>query len=103
MNTRQSATLGPLPLRFKAGMRVGITAKGHTQFATTHEGAGGHTFVRVALGQLPCGVYPMVIRPMPKRAGFAPALRIWSLTGGNTLNRFWFPGLPTASGPGLNG
>lgn len=103
VNTRQSAVLGPLPDRFTPGMRVGITAKGHTQTATVREGAGGHAFVTVITGQLPCGVYPMVIRPVPKRRGFAPALRIWSLTGGNALNRFWFPGLPAASGPGLNG
>ena len=99
VNTRQSAILGPLPLRFKAGMRVGITAKGHTQFATV---MAGHR-VRIITGQLPCGVYPMVIRPIPRVKGFAPALRIWSLTGGNTLTRFWFPGIPQASGPGLNG
>lgn len=103
VNTRQSATLGPLPLRFKNGMKVGITAKGHTQVSTVHEGAQGHPFVNVKLGQLPCGVYPLVIRPIPEIKGFPPALRIWSLTGGNTLNRFWFPGIPQASGPGLNG
>ena len=63
----------------------------------------GHAFVTVITGQLPCGVYPIVVRPIPKRPGFKPALRIWSFTGGNTLNRFWFPGVPQASGPGLNG
>ena len=103
INTRQSAVLGPLPTRFRAGMKVGITSKGHTQLATVREGAGGHAFVTVITAQLPCGVYPIVVRPVPKRKGFAPALRIWSFTGGNTLNRFWFPGLPAASGPGLNG
>ena len=102
VNTRQSALLGPLPNRFKAGMRVGITSKGHTQFGTVVTGAGGHRFVNVQLIQLPCGVYPLVVRPAPKRKNFPPALRIWSLTGGNTLNRFWFPGIPQASGPGLN-
>ena len=86
MNTRQSATLGPLPLRFKVGMHVSITVKGHVFFGTTRAGAGGHAFIRVKLGQLPCGVYPMVVRPAPKKPGFAPALRIWSLTGGNSLN-----------------
>ena len=92
-NTRQSALLGPLPTRFKPGMKVGITSKGHTQIGTVN----GQHKVRVKLGQLPCGVYPLVIRHKP----LTPAWRIWSLTGGNTLNRFWFPGLPTFSGPGL--
>ena len=102
VNTRQSALLGPLPDRFTRGMRVGITSKGHTQLATVTEGAGGHSFVKVKTGQLPCGVYPIVVRPSPTRKSFAPALRIWSFTGGNTLNRFWFPGVTQASGPGLN-
>ena len=86
VNTRQSAILGPLPVRFTQGMRVGISSKGHTQFARVlpdHK-------VRVQLGQLPCGVYPLVVR----HGSLTPAWRIWSLTGGNTLNRFWFPGLP---------
>lgn len=102
VNTRQSALLGPLPVRFTKGMKISITAKGHTQLSVVQKGQGGHGFAKVKLGQLPCGVYPLVIRPSPKRPNFKPALRIWSLTGGNTLNRFWFPGLPTVSGPGLN-
>lgn len=92
VNTRKSAILGPLPLRFKAGMKVGITSKGHTQIGTVN----AQHKVRVTLGQLPCGVYPLVIRHKP----LAPAWRIWSLTGGNTLNKFWFPGFLQVSGPG---
>ena len=93
VNTRQTALLGPLPLRFKPGMQVGITSKGHTQLGRVN----AQHKVRVSLGQLPCGVYPIAIRHKP----LTPAWRIWSLTGGNTLNKFWFPGLPTFSGPGL--
>ena len=96
VNTRKSAILGPLPLRFRNGMRIGVTSKGHTQFATVN----AQHKVRVQLGQLPCGVYPLVIRPQPRRPGFKPAWRIWSLTGGNTLNRFWVPGFLQVSGPG---
>ena len=97
VNTRASAIVGPLPVRFKARMRISITAFGHAQLATVHN----HRAV-VDLSKLGCGVYPMVIRPSPRRPHFKPALRIWSLTGGTTLRRFWFPGLPAVSGPGLN-
>ena len=93
VNTRKSATLGPLPARFTTGMRVGITSNGHTQFQTVRPGRR----VMVDLSRLPCGVYPMVIR----HGRLKPALRIWSLTGGNRLTRFWFPGIPGVSGVGL--
>jgi hypothetical protein len=79
-------------------MKVSITSMGHTQTSTM---LANHR-VKVNLSNLPCGVFPMVIRPQPRRANFKPALRIWSLLGGNTLNRFWFPGLPAVSGVGLN-
>ena len=89
VNTRKSAVLGPLPLQFKPGMRVAITSNGHAQFATV---MGGRR-VNVNLSALPCGVYPIAIR----HPGLKPAWRIWSLTGGNRLTRFWFPGLPGVS------
>lgn len=92
VNTRKSAVLGPLPARFKTGMRVSITTKGQTQVQTVEH---GH-LVRVDLSNLPCGVFPIAIR----HPGLLPAWRIWSLTGGATLNRFWFPGSPF-SGVGL--
>ena len=86
VNTRQSALLGPLPHRFEAGTAVSITINGNKHFGKVI--AGRKVFVPLA--GVPCGVYPMVIR----HPGLKPALRIWSLTGGNTLKRFWFPGLP---------
>ena len=85
-------------MRFTNGMKISITAFGHTQFSVVRA---DHKAV-VDLSRLICGVYPMVIRPAPKRANFAPALRIWSLPGGNVLRRFRFPGLPVVSGIGLN-
>ena len=89
VNTRRSAIMGPLPHQFKPGMLVTITTKGHTQ---THRVMPGRK-VLVNTSNLPCGVYPIAIRHGKLR----PAWRIWSLTGGNTLNRFWFPGAPFVS------
>ena len=91
VNTRKSAVLGPLPRQFKDGWRVAITTKGHTQ----HGRVFGHRKVRVDLSRLPCGVYPMVIRAPGHHV--RSAWRIWSLTGGKNLNRFWFPGAPHVS------
>lgn len=92
VNTRKSAILGPLPLGFRPGFKVAIRTKGHTQHQTVREGR--KVFVNTS--NLPCGVYPMVISAVnhPK---LHPAWRIWSFTGGNTLNRFWFPGTPGVS------
>lgn len=98
VNTRKSAVLGPLPIRFKTGMQVSITSFGHVQIQRVRA---GHK-VLVNLSNVPCGVFPMVVRPNPSRSGFKPALRIWSLTGGNNLQRFWFPGIPGVSIPGVN-
>lgn len=89
VNTRKSAILGPLPPQFKPGMRVSITSNGHTQFQRVMSGRR----VKVNLSNLTCGVYPIVIRHGKLR----PAWRIWSLTGGNGLTRFWFPGLKGVS------
>jgi hypothetical protein len=93
VNTRKSAILGPLPRRFTRGMRVSITSFGHTQFQRVR----AQHKVFVNLRNVPCGVFPMVIRRVPGKPGFKPALRIWSLTGGNGLQRFWFPGIPGVS------
>lgn len=98
VNTRKSAILGPLPVRFTTGMRVSIISFGHTQFQRVI--ARHRVFVN--LSNVPCGVFPMVIRRVPGKPGFKPALRIWSLTGGNGLQRFWFPGIPGVSVPGTN-
>lgn len=89
VNTRKSAIMGPLPRQFTTGMRVKITTKGHSQFRTVRDGR--KVFVNTS--NLPCGVYPIAVRSVsnPK---LKPAWRIWSFTGGNTLNRFWFPGIP---------
>lgn len=89
VNTRKSAVLGPLPRQFKPGMRVAITSNGHAQFTRVK----GGRRVTVNLSRLPCGVYPIAVR----HPGLKSAWRIWSLTGGNRLTRFWFPGLPGVS------
>ena len=89
VNTRKSAIMGPLPRQFKRGMRVSITSNGHSQ----HQTVRAHRKVFVNLSNLTCGVYPIVIR----HGHLKPAWRIWSLTGGNRLVRFWFPGLKGVS------
>ena len=89
VNTRKAAILGPLPRRFTKGTRVSITSFGHSQ----SQRVGTNHKVFVNLSNVPCGVFPMVIRRVPSKPGFKPALRIWSLTGGNGLRRFWFPGI----------
>lgn len=87
--TLRSAVLGPLPRQFHAGLGVSITSNGHTQRGVVMSGRR----VRVNLTNLPCGVYPISVTHGKLR----PAWRIWSLTGGNRLTRFWFPGLPGVS------
>lgn len=95
VQTRQFGIAGPLPVRFRTGMRVRITINGTTQFGRII--AGHH--LRIETGKLQCGVYPIVIRAA-NREHFQPAVRIWSLSGGNVLHRFWFPGIPGVSGGG---
>jgi hypothetical protein len=94
VNTRKSAIMGPLPRQFQPGMKAAITTKGHTQVQGVRRGR----LVYVNTSNLPCGVYAITVRAVghPK---LIPAWRIWAFTGGNTLNRFWFPGLPTVSNP----
>ena len=84
MNLVKTAVLGPLPRQFRPGMKVAVTTKGHTQTATVKAGRK----ITLNTSNLPCGVYPIAIR----HPGLETAWRIWSFTGGHTLNRFWFPG-----------
>jgi hypothetical protein len=89
-NARTSALLGPLPARFSPRTPVRVTINGKSQSTRVRRGTVSMPrLVSVDLAHLPCGVYPIVVRA----TGLRPALRIWSLKGGNTLDRFWFPGL----------
>jgi hypothetical protein len=72
------------------GTPVRITISGKSKSTRVRRGTVSMPrLVSVDLAHLPCGVYPIVVRA----TGLRPALRIWSLKGGNTLDRFSFPGL----------
>jgi hypothetical protein len=86
VNTRKSAVLGPLPKRYANVSRVAVRINGHTQNHNTLPG-------RKVSVNLPtaCGTYPIVINDIPNKRSIRPVLRIWTLTGGNGLQRVGFP------------
>ena len=87
VNTRKSAILGPLPRRFQGVKRVSIQVYGHRQVVALNK----NRTARVDLTKVPCGVFPLVINDVPNTKAVVPVLRIWSLTGGNGLQRAGFP------------
>lgn len=96
VNTRKSATLGPLPRRFQGVKRVSVQVNGHRQVVPLSE----KRTAKLNLTRVPCGVFPLVINDVPNTKAVTPVLRIWSLTGGNGLQRAGFP-LPIPP-PGLS-
>ena len=87
VNTRKSAILGPLPHRFQGVKRVSVQVNGHRQVVPLSK----NRTARLNLTKVPCGVYPLVINDVPNTKAVTPVLRIWSLTGGNGLQRAGFP------------
>lgn len=87
VNTRKSATLGPLPHRFQGVKRVSVQVNGHRQVVPLSE----QRTAKLNLTKVPCGVFPLVINDVPNTKAVTPVLRIWSLTGGNGLQRAGFP------------
>lgn len=86
VNTRKSAVLGPLPIRYAKVKEVAVRINGHVQNHNTLPGRK----VQVNLPTV-CGTYPIVINDIPNKRSIRPVLRIWTLTGGNGLQRVGFP------------
>jgi hypothetical protein len=86
VNTRKSAVLGPLPIRYAKVKEVAVRINGGVQNHSTLPGR--HVNVNLPTK---CGVYAIVINDVPNKRSIRPVLRIWSLTGGNGLQRVGFP------------
>jgi hypothetical protein len=86
VNTRKSAVLGPLPVRYSKVKRVAVRINGGVQNHNTLP----ERRVQVNLPTA-CGVYAIVVNDIPNKRSIRPVLRIWNLTGGNGLQRIGFP------------
>jgi hypothetical protein len=86
VNTRKSAVLGPLPVRYSKVKHVAVRINGHVQNHNTLPGRRVQVNLPTA-----CGVYAIVVNDIPNKRSIRPVLRIWNLTGGRGLQRIGFP------------
>jgi hypothetical protein len=86
VNTKRTAVLGPLPVRFRPGLTVTTRVNGNAQNGRVL--AGRKVNVRLPAA---CGPVAFVVNDRPNTRAIRPVLRIWLLEGGNRIVRVGFP------------
>ena len=86
VNTKRTALLGKLPVRFHKGLHVVVRVNGNRQLRTVRSG-------RKVLVSLPatCGTVAFVVNDTPNTRAIRPVLRIWLLQGGTHIIKVGAP------------